>query len=34
MLDVDQKLDLVTLDAHSLHRKLGLARLPIAQGAC
>jgi pantothenate kinase-related protein Tda10 len=34
MLDVDHKLDLVTLDTHSLHRKLDLARLPIAQGAC
>jgi hypothetical protein len=34
MLNVDQKLDLVTLDAHKLHQKLDLAGLPIAQGAC
>jgi hypothetical protein len=34
MLDVDQKLDLVTLDAHKLYQKLDLAGLPIAQGAC
>jgi hypothetical protein len=34
MLDIDQKLDLVTIDAHKLHRKLELAGLPIPQGAC
>ena len=34
MLGVDQKLDLVTRDAHKHHQKLDLAGLPIAQGAC
>jgi hypothetical protein len=31
--DFDQKLDLATQDAHALHRKLDLIKLPSAKGA-